>query len=32
MQELKAMEEDMLRIRQKLVDRLEILEKGKTDV
>ena len=32
MQELKAMEEDMLRIRQRLVDRFEALEKGKTDV
>ena len=32
MQELKAMEEDMLRIRQRLVDRFETLEKGKTDV
>jgi len=32
MQELKAMEEDMLRISQRLVDRFETLEKGKTNV
>ena len=32
MEELRAMERDLVRVRQKLTDRLGILEKGKNDV
>lgn len=32
MEELNAMERDMIRVRQRLIDRLETLEKGEKDV
>ncbi len=32
MEQLKSMEQDLVRVRQKLIDRLETLEKGENDV